>query len=171
MSQGYFPNSFKIAQVSQLLKKIGFDKDNPSNYRPISNLNNISKLFEWLILIRIQDHTISSTNLNRFQFAYQQFHSTDTALDCIFHSIDQGSSTVLVSLDLSAAFDTIDHSILFSRLNTSSSHTYLIAASLSPSEIPNPPFFLHSLAFPKVLYSTYPFLHLRFTHCRDCIFL
>ena len=44
MSQGCFHNSFKIAQVSPLLKKIGLDKDNRSNYRPISNLHNISKL-------------------------------------------------------------------------------------------------------------------------------
>ena len=80
MSQGCFPNSFKIAQVSPLLKKIGLNKDNPSTYRPISNLNTISKLLEHLILICVQDHTTSSTNFNPFQSAYQNIHSTETAL-------------------------------------------------------------------------------------------
>ena len=123
MSQGIFPSFFKGAQVSPLLKKAGLDKDTPSNYRPISNLNNISKLLERLILNRIQDHTTSSSNFNLYQIAYRQFHFTETALllthDCIFRSIDQGSSMILVSLDLSAAFDTIDHSILLNRLYTS----------------------------------------------------
>ena len=185
MSQGCFPNSFKIAQISPLLKKIGLDKDSPSNYRPISNLNKTFKLLERLILIRIQDHTISSTNFNPFQSAYRWFHTTETALlltlDCIFHSIDQGLFTVLVSLDLRTAFDTIDHSILFSRLNTSFG-IHDVAFSYFASYLSNCcqfvsignskfQFFLHPPAFPKVLYSDLSFFHLRFTHCRYRIFL
>ena len=123
MNQGTFPSCFKLAQVTPLLKKAGLDKDTPSNYRPISNLNNISKLLERLILARIQDHVTTSPNFNPFQSAYRRFHSTETALlltlDRIYHSIDQGFSTVLVSLDLSAAFDTIDHPTLLNRLSTS----------------------------------------------------
>ena len=58
-----------------------------------------------------------------FQSAYRKYNSTETAvlltLDNTFHSIDQGMSTVLVFLDLSAAFDTIDNSILLNRLQSS----------------------------------------------------
>ena len=118
-----FPSSFKIAQVTPLLKRAGLDKDNPANYRPISNLNNISKLLEKLLLIRIHNHVTSSPNFNLNQSAYRPYHSTETALiltlDHILHSADQGSSSVLVSLDLNAAFDTIDHNILLSRLENS----------------------------------------------------
>ena len=98
-------------------------KEVPSNYRPISNLHNISKILERLLLARVQDHIISSTNFNPFQSAYRKYNSTETALlltlDNILHSVDQGIFTVLVSLDLSAAFDTIDHSVLLSRLQSS----------------------------------------------------
>ena len=64
ISQGSFPLKFKLEQVSRLLKKPGLDKNTPSNYRPISNLNNISKLRERLILSRIQHHSTSSCNFN-----------------------------------------------------------------------------------------------------------
>ena len=72
---------------------------------------------------RIQYHTTYSCNFNPFQSAYQRYYSTESALllalDNIYYAIDEGSSTVLISLDLSPAFDTIDHIILLSRLHTS----------------------------------------------------
>ena len=110
MSQGVFSSSFKIAQVTPLLKKAGLDKDDPANYRSISNRNNISKLLERLLLVRIHNHVTSSPNFNPNQSAYRPYHSTETALiltlDNILHTADQGSFSVLVSLDLRAAFDT-----------------------------------------------------------------
>ena len=123
-SQGTFPASFKFAVVSPLLKKQGLDPDNPANHRPISNLNNISKILERLFLSRLQPHVFSSPNFNQFQSAYRQHHSTETALllstlDNIFRSSDEGKPSTLISLDLSAAFDMIDHRILLSRLHTS----------------------------------------------------
>ena len=121
--QGSFPLKFKLAQVTLLLKKPGLDKNTPSNYRSISILNHISKLLERLILSRIQHHTTSSSTFNIFQSAYRRYYSTDLALllalDNIYHAIDEGSSTVLISMDLSTAFDTIDHTILLIRLQTS----------------------------------------------------
>ena len=114
---------FKHAIVTPLIKKHGLDVDIPSNYRPISNLNNISKILERLFLSRFQPHVLSSSNFNHLQSAYRPFHSTETALlqtlDSIYHAADNSQATVLVSLDLSAAFDTIDHSLLLSRLSTS----------------------------------------------------
>ena len=123
ISQGAFPLKFKLAQVTPLLKKPGFDKNTFSNYRPISNLNNMSKLLERLILSRIQYHTTSFCNFNPFQSAYQRYYSIESALllalDNIYHAIVKGSSMVLISLDLSTSFNTIDHTILLSRLQTS----------------------------------------------------
>ena len=72
-SEGTFPSRFKLALVSPLIKKLGLDKKVPSNYRPISNLNNISKILERLLLARVQDHIISSTNFNPFQSAYRKY--------------------------------------------------------------------------------------------------
>lgn len=118
--EGCFPDSFKSAQITPLIKKPNLDPSNLANYRPISNLNNISKILERLFLSRLQPHVLASHNFNPFQSAYRRNHSTETALLCtldhVYHSADLGKSTILVSLDLSAAFDTIDHSILLHRL-------------------------------------------------------
>ena len=119
-SDGNFPAAFKNAQITPLLKKPGLDADSPENYRPISNLNTISKILEKLFSSRLKEHIRLSSNLNPFQSAYRQFHSTETALlrimNDIFTSIDGKKITILVALDLSAAFDTIDHSALLHRM-------------------------------------------------------
>ena len=110
---GVFLSSFKIAQITPLLKKPKLNADELSNYRPISNLNNILKLLERLFLARLQSHLINSPHYNPLQSAYRTGHSTETALLTLLNkarlSADRGESTLLVSLDLSAAFDTIDH--------------------------------------------------------------
>ena len=114
---GNFPAAFKNAKITPLLKKPGLDADSPEKYRPISNLNTISKILEKLFSSRLKEHIRLFSNLNPFQSAYRQFHSTETALlrimNDIFTSIDGKKITILVALDLSAAFDTIDHSALF----------------------------------------------------------
>ena len=123
ISQGFFLLKFKLAQVTPLLKKPGLDKNTPSNYRPISKLNNIHKLLEHLILSRIQYNTTSSCNLNTFQSSYRRYYSTESALllalDNIYHVSDESSSMVFISLNVSAAFNTIDHIILLSQLQIS----------------------------------------------------
>ena len=77
-TEGCFPAMFKQAIVTPLLKKPGLDQSDPSNYRPISNLNNISKLLERLFLFRFQSHVSNSPNFNPLQSAYRRFHSTET---------------------------------------------------------------------------------------------
>ena len=104
------------------MKKPDLNKSDPANYHPISNLNNILKLFEILFLARFQPHVTSSPNFNPLQSAYRRFHSTETSLlntfDQVYTAAEASKPTLLVSLDLSAAFDTIDHPTLLSRLET-----------------------------------------------------
>ena len=118
--QGVFPTAFKIAQVLPLLKKSGLGRSVPANYRPISNLNTISKIVERLVLARLMPHFLASGNFNPLQSAYRTGHSTETALlrilDSLYKSIDTVHLTTLIGLDLSAAFDTISHSILLGRI-------------------------------------------------------
>ena len=103
-----------------LLKKLDLDPLNPANYRPISNLTTFSKIIERLVLHRIRPHLLSNKNYSSYQSAYRSGHSTETAL---LHTIDgitsasKNGCTMLVTLDLSAAFDTVDHGILLRRLD------------------------------------------------------
>ena len=96
------------------------DESDPANYRPISNLNTIGKIIERLFLVRLTPHVASSGNFNSMQSAYRKQHSTETALlkimDDLYQIVDNCMATVLIGLDLSAAFDTIDHGILIQHL-------------------------------------------------------
>lgn len=119
---GRFPARFKSAQVLPLLKKAGLDRSSPANYRPISNLSTVSKVLERLVLARLRPHLTNSKNFSRRQSAYRQGHSTETALldvlDSVYTAADNKEVTVLIGLDLSAAFDTVCHSTLTQRLQT-----------------------------------------------------
>ena len=107
-----------------LLKQRGLDEADPSNYRPISNLNTIGKILERLVLVRLVPHVSSSPSSDTMQSGYRKWHSTETALlkitNDIFDGFDSRRSTILVALDQSAAFDCIDHETLISRLR----HTF-----------------------------------------------
>jgi len=120
LHEGSFPSTFAHAIVHPLLKKPSLDPDDLSNYRPISTLNFISKILERIVLNRMQTHLSSNSLISPFQSAYRKFHSTESALltvhNDIICSMDGGKVTALVLLDLSAAFDTVDHSILLHRL-------------------------------------------------------
>ena len=120
LREGVFPDTFKLAHLKPLLKKPGLSSDDMSNYRPISNLSNISKILERVIYTRLSEHIHSFTTYSVFQSAYRRFFSTETALlkiqNDLLLAIDKQKVTALVLLDLSAAFDTIDHRILLHRL-------------------------------------------------------
>ena len=114
------PVKFKTAQVTPRLKKHGLDVSDPANYRPISNLNRISKVLERLVLIRFVPHASTSSNFDAVQSAYRRLYLTETALlkitGDIFAGCDYHQSTIFVALDQSAAFDCVDHDTLVSRL-------------------------------------------------------
>lgn len=120
LSSGIVPNDLKSALVTPLLKKVSLDPNNLDNYRPISNLPFLSKLLERLVLKQLVCHLQENGLLPPVQSAYRKSHSTETALLCIFEdlltAIDNGEGCMLTLLDMSAAFDTVDHQILLSRL-------------------------------------------------------
>jgi Reverse transcriptase (RNA-dependent DNA polymerase) len=99
------------------------DPSDVRSYRPISNLSVISKLLERLVARQLLAHLNSTGLLPRLQPAYRTNHSTETAvlkvLSDILLAADAGDLSALVLLDLSAAFDTVDHAILLQRLDSS----------------------------------------------------
>ncbi len=117
---GTFPNSLKTAVVKPLLKKSNLDNTMLSNYRPISNLPFIGKIIEKVVFNQLNNYLNSNGFLDNFQSGFRVHHSTETALIKIINDIrfnsDSGKISVLVLLDLSAAFDTVDHNILLERL-------------------------------------------------------
>ena len=88
-----------------------------NNYRPVSNLTFVSKLIEKAVVFHLSKYLIINNNINEsLQSTHKSGHSTETAVHDIIMSIDQSKPVLLVLLDLSAAFDTVDHNIHFSRL-------------------------------------------------------
>ena len=114
--EGSFPNSFKKAVVTPLIKKASLPRDDLKNYRPVSGLCFLSKLVERVVARQLMSHINNNKLDNPHQSAYKPGHSTETALLSIKNevhlSLARGEPTALVLLDLSAAFDTIDHNIL-----------------------------------------------------------
>ena len=120
LSNGVFPSALKLSHVRPLLKKPKLDKEQFNNYRPVSNIPFLAKVIE-KIVARQTYHYLESNNLLPLkQSAYRKHHSTETALlkvtNDIFRALDQRQEVVLLMLDLSAAFDTLDHAILIKRL-------------------------------------------------------
>ena len=122
LTSGTVPDQFKIAVVKPLLKSPTLDKNDLKNYRPISNLSFLSKVLEKAVLRQLHDHLQTNNLCNPFQSAYRSGCSTETALlrvvNDLLMAMDEDKISVLLLLDLSAAFDTVDHNILISRLET-----------------------------------------------------
>ena len=120
LESGIFPSSMKMAQVVPLLKKPSLDSEQLKNYRPVSNLTFLSKVIERVVAVRLDKHMASHKLYEPLQSAYREYHGTETALlkvhNDILRALDNRRGVYLVLLDLSAAFDTIDHTILLDRL-------------------------------------------------------
>ena len=117
---GCVPESFKKAVVKPLLKKSSLDPLICKNYRPVSNLSYLSKILERIVAEQLISHFDSNDYLDKFQSAYRTGFSTETALLKVINdslvAINSGDLVLLVLLDLSAAFDTINHELLIERL-------------------------------------------------------
>ena len=123
LASGTFPSHFKDSLVIPLLKKPSLDCNNLKNYRPVSNLSFISKVLERIVYYQFLNHITANKLIDKFQSAYKPGHRNETALirvvNDMLNAIDNGNLSLLTLLDLSAAFDTIEHSILLERLHTS----------------------------------------------------
>ncbi|XP_046548123.1 uncharacterized protein LOC124258099 [Haliotis rubra] len=120
LAEGVMPQQLKTGVVTPLIKKKKLDHELLKNYRPVSNLTFISKLIERIAATQFKDHMNSNGLHEVYQSAYRCFHSTETALvkvqNDIFMGTDKDGASILVLLDLSAAFDTIDHNVLLATL-------------------------------------------------------
>ena len=117
---GVFPSDLKFARVGPLLKKSTLDPEQFKSYRPVSNLPFLSKVIEKAVALRLNSYMHDNGLNEKYQSAYKQLHSTETALVCVANDIlrcvDEKKAVLLVLLDLSAAFDTVDHDVLLDRM-------------------------------------------------------
>ena len=122
LDSGLFPDNWKHAEVRPGVKNNSSFDPSFSNLHPIRNLTFIFKLTERAVSDQTHNHLSVQNVYPKNQSAYRKFHSTETALLRIKHDIlmnmNQQHVTLLVSLDLSVAFDTIDHAILLKRLHS-----------------------------------------------------
>ena len=123
LSCGHFSDEWKEALVTPILKKPGLDPTQLNNLRPVSNLHFISTLTEHSVFDQIHSHMSRFALYPTLQSTYRTGHSTETALLKVQNNILMNFNckhvTLLVLLDLSAAFDTVDHDILLARLKSS----------------------------------------------------
>ena len=116
---GTVPKQFKQAVVVPSLKKPGLYTNDLEHFRPVSNLPFIPKLLEKIVLRQLQKHLSDNSRLEMHQSAYRNDHCMETAvlsvLDCLLVKADERHVSLIALLDLNAAFDTLDHSILLKR--------------------------------------------------------
>ena len=115
LTKGIFVEDWKLATIRPLLKKIGLDLT-VGNYHPVSNLTFLSKLLEKCALTQFSKHCDNNHLIPDYQLVYRQGYSCETALlklvDDVLWSLERGNATNFMAIDLSAAFDTMDHNIL-----------------------------------------------------------
>ena len=115
-----FPDELKKAIITPVIKDETKDPDDFQNYRPISNLEFLSKLLERVMFKQLTSYCETFDLFTKFQSAYKTNHSCETAMTYVIDDIQEylGSklNVALTMLDLSSAFDTVDHQLLLDRL-------------------------------------------------------
>ena len=118
LSTGVFPDKLKIAKVIPLYKK--YDPHLVDNFRPISFLPAISKMFEKIVFNQMYDYFDRNKLLYTSQYGFRKLHSTELAslelVDRVRLDMDSGKMPLSIFLDLSKTFNTLDHSILLLKL-------------------------------------------------------
>jgi len=116
LRQGRLPDSQKHAVVTPLLKRPGLDTADMANYRPVSNMTFMSKIVERAVTQQLHQYLDDNDLLPRYQSAYRRHHSTETAklrvLSDVLTAADAQQVTLLGLLNLSSAFDCVDHQLL-----------------------------------------------------------
>ena len=119
MKSGIMSSNLKKALLQPLLKKTGLVLI-PKNYRLVSNLTYLPKLIERVVCAQISEMVEKSGNTEPLQSAYKKKHSTEMALlkvkADILQAMDNQRVVCLILLDLSAAFDMVNHQLLLNRL-------------------------------------------------------
>ena len=121
LSTGEFPQAFKNALVTPLLKKQTLDENILNNYRPVSNLAFVSNITEKVVASRLNHHLMVNNLQEPFQSAYRMNHSTETAMlrvqNDIIRALGDNNVVLLILIDLSAAFDMLNHKRLLNTLH------------------------------------------------------
>ena len=108
-----FPKIHESCPCKAINKKNTIDCNILNNYRSVSNLTFLSTIIEKAVAFHLNKYCINTNRNETLQSAYKSGHNTETTLarvkDDIMMSIYQGKAAILVLLDLSAAFDTVDH--------------------------------------------------------------
>ena len=120
LTNGVFPDSLKIAKVLPIFKGNNLDINSLNNYRPISVLPILSKIFERAVYNQIYDYFTSNNLLYISQYGFRRNHSTELAVtefvDNVFKFLDNGINPIAIFMDLSKAFDTINHPTILYKL-------------------------------------------------------
>ncbi|KAK3559206.1 hypothetical protein QTP86_005203 [Hemibagrus guttatus] len=122
LTSGHIPTAFKKARVIPILKKPALDPSDISNYRPVSLLSFLSKILERVVCNQLSDYLMQNNLHDPNQSGFKAAHSTETALLAVTEKLHAARSaklsSVLILLDLSAAFDTVNHKTLLSTLRS-----------------------------------------------------
>lgn len=117
-STGICPSHFKMSIVKPLFKK--GEKTKPENYRPVSLITNITKIFEKIIKVRMTQYLDKYRMISEKQYGFRQGISTQDAIanitSKIYECMEDGLMTIGIFLDLSKAFDTVNHGLLLEAL-------------------------------------------------------
>ncbi|KAK3528007.1 hypothetical protein QTP86_013117 [Hemibagrus guttatus] len=122
LMSGHVPTAFKKARVIPILKKPALDPSDISNYRPVSLLSFLSKILERVVYNQLSDYLMQNNLHDPNQSGFKAAHSTETDLLAVTEKLHAARSaklsSVLILLDLSAAFDTVNHKTLLSTLRS-----------------------------------------------------